>query len=354
MNTTTLYLKDGRADKVYTASVDSTVVQFAWGRRGGTMQTKTETAATPGAAELLCHKKLSEKRAKGYTDGPDATPIVTPGFDPQASPAAGRAGLTLVPRPMLLNEIGDAELLQLARDADWCMQEKHDGNRILLRKSGARLTSYSRTGRETSALPKAIVEAAMSYPGDFLLDGEIVGDLIWGFDLLAWEEGETSALPYTLRLFHLTGIFGDSVSGIRIVQTASEPDEKLALFARVRKQGGEGVVLKRLSARYEAGRPNSGGPALRYKFIATITVRVASQNPQRSVNMQLEDGTHVGRVTIPPNHPLPPAGVLCEVRYLYAHRGSNSLSQAVYLGVRDDVEHADGPAQLKFKSEDAA
>jgi hypothetical protein len=42
MKTTTLYYNDGaRCDKTYTASVDRGIVQFAWGRRGGTMQTKT-------------------------------------------------------------------------------------------------------------------------------------------------------------------------------------------------------------------------------------------------------------------------------------------------------------------------
>ena len=44
----------------------------------------------------------------------------------------------------------------------------------------------------------------------------------------------------------------------------------------------------------------------------------------------------VGNVTVPANQAIPQAGVLVEVRYLYAHDGG-SLFQPVLLGVRDDI-----------------
>ena len=98
---------------------------------------------------------------------------------------------------MLLNEISDAELLALAPNPYWVFQEKHDGDRILLVKRGKHLTSYSRSGRETSALPKPIVEAALACPVDFTLDGELVGeDVIFAFDLLEMDGEDLRSKPY--------------------------------------------------------------------------------------------------------------------------------------------------------------
>lgn len=348
MKTQTLYFKEGRSNKVYTATLDAGAVRFAWGRSGSTMQTKTVGPLSDSEANALYESKLAEKLAKGYRPGDDATPLEA---TESKSPGESKPGPRLVPKPMLLNEIGDAELLALAPDPDWYFQQKHDGNRILLVRSGSTLTSYSRSGRETSALPKPIVQAAMTCAYDaFTLDGEIVGDVIWAFDLLA---GLADMRPsrYSDRLGLLHYLFGQSQSGIRLVETATDPDSKLTMFGRIRAEGGEGVVLKQASAPYSPGRPNSGGPALKYKFVATASVIVASHNTQRSVNMRLHDGTQLGSVTIPPNKEVPPLNSVCEIRYLYAHRGG-SLSQPVFLAVRDDIEPSECTLdQLKFKGE---
>lgn len=356
MKTETLYFQDGRSNKVYTATLsDNGIVQFAWGRRGSTMQTKTVGPLKASEAEALYRSKLDEKLAKGYEPGQPATPIETVGFTPAAEPPARP---TLVPKPMLLNEITDAELLELAPNPDWYFQEKHDGNRILLVKTGskfktfAKLTSYSRSGRETSALPKPIIQAAMDCEEDFILDGEIVGDTLWAFDLLKGIDGDVREREYSWRLFYLGLMFGHLSEGIRVVDTAITPEDKLKLFGNVREKGGEGVVLKQASAPYQAGRPNSGGPALKYKFVATASVIVASHNVQSSFNMKLFDGTDLGRCTIPPNKEAPPVNSVCEVRYLNALRGG-SLYQPVYLGVREEIEPSDCTIdQLKFKGED--
>jgi bifunctional non-homologous end joining protein LigD len=66
--------------------------------------------------------------------------------------------------------------------------------------------------------------------------------------------------------------------------------------------------------------------------------------------MALADGTEVGSVTIPPNRNVPKVGQIIEVEYLYAHRGG-SLTQAVYKGVREDVD-ADSADSLHYKGEE--
>ena len=76
-------------------------------------------------------------------------------------------------------------------------------------------------------------------------------------------------------------------------------------------------------------------------------------NVQRSVEVSLlREGKLVasGNVTIPANHEIPLAGMIIEVRYLYAYPDSLALYQPVFIGLRDDVAWGECTvAQLKFK-----
>ena len=78
--TTTLYYREGASDKVYQASLESVddlfLVNFAYGRRGATMNTGTKTNNPVGyeEAKRIYDKLIREKKAKGYTGGPDGTP----------------------------------------------------------------------------------------------------------------------------------------------------------------------------------------------------------------------------------------------------------------------------------------
>lgn len=56
-------------------------------------------------------------------------------------------------------------------------------------------------------------------------------------------------------------------------------------------------------------------------------------------------------MTIPANHPVPKAGSIAEIRYLYAFPGE-SLFQSVHLGQREDIgREACTLSQLKYKAE---
>ena len=126
-------------------------------------------------------------------------------------------------------------------------------------------------------------------------------------------------------------------------------DGKRKLHKKLVADGAEGVVFKKNGAKYNVGRPASGGNYLKFKFYSTASCVVSKVNQKRSVSLKMGCGTEVGNVTIPANHNVPKAGEVVEVRYLYAYKGG-SLYQPTYLGVRDDVDpdHVDS---LKFKNE---
>lgn len=126
MKTLTVYMREGNMDKVYVATLDGQFVNCAWGRRGGTMQTKTYGPFAEAKAEEFYVAKLADKTSKGYRPGPDAAPIVDPAFVQGAqSIASGASQMDLANadyRPMLLNEVTDKELLEKVYDARYVVQ----------------------------------------------------------------------------------------------------------------------------------------------------------------------------------------------------------------------------------------
>ncbi len=346
----TLYYREGSSDKVYQASIEPQgalfVVNFAYGRRGSTMNTgtKTQTPVDHDSARNIYDKLIREKKAKGYTEGPDGTPY-------QHTDKELRVTGFL---PQLLNPTDEEEAARLLQDPAWAMQEKFDGRRVLLRKAGAEIHGINRKGL-LIGLPSPIVVGAHKIGSDFIMDGECVGDVLYAFDLLEWDGADYRTTPYHHRFVKLSKLVNrPDITHIELVETATDPANKNRLFRQLQTGKKEGVVFKRLDAPYTPGRPNRGGTQLKHKFYATCSAVVAKVNDQRSVALRLLNGKNwiaVGNVTIPANFNVPAVGEVVEIRYLYGFRESNALYQPVYLGPRTDVEqHECVLSQLKYKS----
>ncbi len=347
----TLYHREGSSDKVYQVAIepkgDHFVVNFAYGRRGATLTTGTKTSSPVDfdTAKKIHTKLVSEKKAKGYTERENGTPYQH--TDKQAS------GIL----PQLLNPVEESEVEALLRDDNYCAQEKHDGRHLLTRKQDEDLEGINKKGL-VIGLPETVANELRTMDGSFILDGESIGDDYFVFDLLEMDGENLRPLPYRERFSRLADLLllsDHQGKHIRLVQTAFKTKLKTELWERLWRENREGIVFKRLDAPYVPGKPNSGGPQLKFKFVATASVIVAKINQKRSVEVSLFKGRNLvscGNVTIPANHEIPPTGAIVEVRYLYAYRDSLALYQPVYLGVRDDVEAGECIVQqLKFKAE---
>jgi bifunctional non-homologous end joining protein LigD len=346
MQSTTLYFKEGASDKVYQASLEphnnGWVVRFAYGRRGATLTAGTKTPAPIALdqAERIYRKLITEKMAKGYAPGEAGTPY-----------GGGESDTGI--RPQLLNPLTETELEGLLDDDDFWLQPKLDGRRLLIQKRENQVIGINRRGLECG-IPETLRSAALSFDGDFLVDGEAIGDVLHVFDLLQKDGRDLRPLPYKHRSEELGRLLTSRTqSSLRLVPTY-QGKLKRKETAVMREQKMEGVVLKRASAPFSAGRPSSGGDQRKFKFTKTVSVIVSAINRQRSVAMSLweEDVLHfAGHVTIPPNHPVPTIGQVAEVRYLYALPESGVLYQPVYLGTREDVTSTEClRAQLEYKA----
>ena len=347
MKNASLYFKEGSSDKVYHATVEERdggyVVNFQYGRRGGHMTTgsKTSSPVSPEEAVKVWTKLVDSKLAKGYRHMTDEGPGVIPQADLPDTPTEIQC--------VLLNPVDEEECERLLDDPHWAAQQKFDGVRFMLGKKDGKVYALNRKGKQVS-VPTHIAEEAiqMNYQ-NFLLDGELVGETLYVFDVLEENGVCVREEPLEDRSRRIQTLESMEWSKIQYVPLATDK-EKRRLYKKLVKEGAEGVVFKRLGAKYSVGRPASGGNYLKFKFYASCTCVVGKVNQKRSVSLEMVCGTPVGNVTIPANHEVPGKGDVVEVRYLYAYEGG-SLYQPTYLGVRDDVD-PDTLDSLKFKNEE--
>ena len=358
---TSLYYAEGSSDKEYHAEIievaGGNVVNFRYGRRGGalTAGTKTATPVDFTEARQIYDKLVKEKTAKGYT--PDVSGAAYQGTD--------HAGLKSDFMPQLLNPVSEHEAIGLITDSGWAAQEKMDGERRAAHAENGAVIGMNRKGM-TLPLPQAIadeLQAVSDQTGALRVDGEIIGDILHVFDLHIYQGAHIHALPWLERM-RLAEVLLAGCLHIKPVPAAITTEQKRALWNQVLAAKGEGIVFKRMDCPVTAGRPNSGGDWLKFKFIESASCCVMAVNSGRrsvqigvlefNIRPDIDQAQHlipVGNVTIPPNHHVPDAGDIVEVQYLYAYRGG-SLYQPIYRGRRSDLRLSDCPvAQLKFKPE---
>ena len=197
-----LYFREGSSDKVYHAQIapdgnNLYSVNFQYGRRGSTLQTGTKTAApvTLAQARKIFDKLVTEKKAKGYTEGERGVPY-----------SGGElANRRFEYTPQLLNFIDEPTMLEYLRRPDWFMQEKMDGVRQIVECRAGSVTAGNRNGL-TVAVSAAIAEAVLALDHDCVLDGEAIGDVYWPFDLLSFDGNDITAPSATYRLQVLTAM----------------------------------------------------------------------------------------------------------------------------------------------------
>lgn len=361
---TYLYFTEGSSDKVYNVhlrpSGDGWLVDFENGRRGKALRsgTKTKDPIPYEKALALFNKTVKGKVSGGYTEEESG----------QAFAGTDKAGEVTGFRPPLLNEVTEEEALALVATGDWLLQQKHDGER---RGStwASELVFSNRKGLRVGVaqdIQDAVEALTAAAEGSFEFDAEDMGSHLCIFDVFEIDGKDLRELPFEARAKHLTRLEdmianagAQAASTLRIDHPIQAPKgaEMKRLLEDRRAQGHEGIVLRHKDGKATAGRPASGGHALKLKFWESCTVRVAkASETKRSISVELKDEAGwvpVGNCTIPANHQIPQAGAYAEIRYLYAYKGG-SLYQPTYLGPRADVSEEDATAaQLKFVSEPA-
>ncbi len=356
--TTRLFYREGGSDKEYHAAVccaddaSGFLVNFSFGRRGGTLRpgTKTQTPVSREQAMQIYQKLIDGKMREGYT--PDGTGQVFVGTDL----AERKSGYL----PQLLNPIDLSELETYLADDDYLLQEKFDGERRLILRDGNGAKGINRKGLFVPLIQTLHDEACALWEVGTVVDGELVGEQFFVFDLLQSGTMDLRDEPAHVRLTHLADRIAACNAGRKQplvhfipVSTGHDEQAKRALLDAVRQRGGEGVVFKRRDAVYKAGRPASRGNQVKFKLWESATCLVTTVNAQRSVAVAVFEGENtiaLGNVSVPVSHAVPAVGAIVEIKYLYAYPGG-SLYQPQYLGERNDLDKEECTlSQLKYKT----
>lgn len=358
-----LWFCEGTSDKVYHASIERVgsvgyVVNFAYGRRGSTLKTGTKTTSPVSLyeAEKVYQKLVNEKTSKGYQHSSSTTSKSIPVVQASAKQPEVQC--------VLLNPIEDTEINDYLDNDVWYAQPKLDGVRFLLKKQGSFITGYNRKGVQV-AFPVEVFESVKSSDAyyeegcsNFLIDGELIGNVYYVFDILEYDDKDIRDNSVDYRMNILREFYPDIESDhIQLVDVTIGTKNKKNLYETLQKNNKEGIVFKNKFADYKPGRPSSGGSYLKNKFYSTISCFVSEINAKRSVRLSVFDKTNnlwvsIGNCTIPVNHDIPSPGDIVEIKYLYAYK-NGSLYQPTYLGVRLDLDQNDAIIdQIKFKSED--
>jgi bifunctional non-homologous end joining protein LigD len=349
-----LFYKEGSSDKVYQVQLEAKgsnwVVNYQYGRRGSTLTegTKTDSPVEYEKAAKIFQAAITSKKAKGYTEDTSGKVFA------MSHNEVNNTGVV----PQLLNNIEESTLNTYIADPAWMMQQKFDGKRMMIRRTGNKVEAINRRGL-TCGFPDAIRDSLLeNTKNNFLIDGECVGEVYYAFDYL--EDGCVDMRNETAldRYDALKADFGDMGPSIMVVANATSPARKRKLLEEVRSGNFEGIVLKKVNSLYKPGRPNKLGDQLKFKFVATADVIVTAVNDKRSVAMAVyPDGrksdqslVNIGNCTIPPNHEIPQVDDVIEVRYLYAYP-NGALYQPIYLGPRTDKDARSCKVnQLKYKA----
>ncbi|WP_367572139.1 ATP-dependent DNA ligase [Streptomyces globisporus] len=168
---------------------------------------------------------------------------------------------------------------------DWWYEPKFDGHRTILRRTDETVILYARSGRVVTSHWMDLAVAAMQLPAGTTLDGEAViwknGKVDFGaaqsraastitraralaaqhpasyatWDILEHpERGQVTSLPYTERRQLLVDLLHDMPPPIQAVPATDDRDVAVAWYEGLQEQGIEGIVCKKGTASYPAGR----------------------------------------------------------------------------------------------------
>jgi len=131
-----------------------------------------------------------------------------------------------------------ADALRWQASPDWIYEEKKDGVRAML--VAGELRGRARSYDLPGAIPPALAGCT--------LDGELVGNVFWSFDLIEANGQDLRGLPLRERRRHLAALVPHFPAWLKLIP--SWPGNGGEYLEAVLRDGGEGVVAKNLGAEY--------------------------------------------------------------------------------------------------------
>lgn len=285
-------------------------------------------------------------------DAKDTT-VASAGEVAPRSPAMKKFLAGLIPQ--LLTVVTWVEVQDFIDNRLYCIQEKFDGERVLARIAAGIVAAGNKKGFERG-LPLNVSDALATLLAAEV-DGELVADVYYVFDLLSVGGVDLRSTPYSVCYAKLeallqTCILGKHSAAVKIVKMVTGAAAKAAFVAALEHDGAEGFVMKEMTAPYEAGESHKR--QWKYQFRCTAPAIAGKPNGSiRSVEFFVHRASgelrSLGFVPIPANQPIPREGEIAEIQCLWLHPGPDGcFCQGAFKGVRTDSDESEC-LEIKFR-----
>ena len=239
--------------------------------------------------------------------------------------------------PELLTRLTPAEAVRYIIDDNYAVEEKRDGERLLVECNGQQLDAWNKKGERTVVFPSLRRVLTSTNVTRFILDGEDESPSYQCWDLLRAEDYDLTSLPYFQRR-EVLKVFAACPNVIVIPMWLGFQNKWQAILDLWARRA-EGVVFKNLHAPHRPGRAKQH---FKLKFEKTATVRIREVDSERDraeIEMLDQHGWHsVSGLKV--RNGSVRKGDFVEVRYLSAS-AKRRLQQPVFLRPRRDVNDSD-------------
>jgi bifunctional non-homologous end joining protein LigD len=260
-------------------------------------------------------------------------------------------------KPQLLSEVNKSGLDNLLASDEFALSQKLDGRRLVLERSGLKVTGWARSGLETD-VPKSLYEDFMKVRSNWIFDGELIKNTYHVFDIIEYPGGSLTSVEWIERQNLLNKVLTGFSDYVQIVRQATSSEDKTSLYEDCMSAGAEGVVLCNIHSKYLFATRSSR--CLKYKFIKSIDCVIIDRNIDSKDNLvlglyddngEIVDVGKVSALTGDGKHHDFKVGEVVTVNYLYATE-SRRLYQPVKPKIRKDKEDIEClMSQLIFKTE---
>lgn len=276
---TQLHHRSGSSDKIYCIAViqednGSYSTPFGHGRRGAGLKYGYKAQNT---SRLQAEQAFNKQVTKELTRS-DTPYVRSPGIcnDPFKHLTNASSSVTA---PIEQGEATgiEVQLLSLVDDKDIQMYLTSPLYGAIAEHSGERRVSvlsdeFFMSNRKGYKVPcPQPVATALGKTGfsSMKVDGKLIGNHFYAFDLLEVNGIDYQAKPYFSRFRTLTSLFSAiECEHFSIIPLAISCFDKTNLYERLLKDGKDGVVFVPLSSTYNPGKSETGGPMLK-RFIIT-------------------------------------------------------------------------------------
>lgn len=256
-------------------------------------------------------------------------------------------------RPMLADSADVHELDSYIADVKWWIEQKFDGQRMLVVIDNGEIKVLNRQGmpKVTNLHPAIVDQFADFTTGQWVFDGELLDGCLQVFDMpqaggLVAPDTRFAERRIALEALLEQGVWTPDPAYVQLTHCAKTTDDKAKLAKIAQDDQCEGVMLKHVDGAYQPAKRSRR--MLKCKFthdLDAIITAVGHDGKDNAVLSLLDPEAgkvvEIGRASTIGKKPTPAVGDVWLVTYLYFTDADRRLYQPRLVSKRTDKDYSE-------------